>query len=227
MDPPDADGEIFWIVEIDVESGFPGYPKHGHPTVQFIAGTKAEHWINPPDRDELEPPIYRYGVEVDFRTASQVSRDINLRVVRCWDAQERACKLNTNSNHYYPIPSNAAYFGSPLQAGVWRAIITGEVRDKVGVYEQLWKNISPFLLQMSQAPEMRKLEEIYLGSLMSHEELHTDTGSYDESLEEVMVKDKKVLRPFLRMPPPKVVKIKHPIEHSELHTDNSESEYDA
>jgi len=53
-----------------------------------------------------------------------------------------------------------------------------------------------------------------------------DSANLSWKLEELRTYVETAL-PLLRMPPPEKVKIARPVEHHELHTDTSESEYDA
>jgi hypothetical protein len=241
FDPPDADGEIFWIVEIDVTNSFPGFKRLGHPTVTFIAGTKSEQWIDPEADPPLTPPIYGYSVEVTIR-GKETFNPTHLRVARSWDADGRMCRKQSKDGKYNHAASSdpEAYLSGSLEEGIWRGIITGNVYDQIPHGTNLWQKITPYLLEMSQAPEMRKMEELYLGHRVEHEELHTDVGGYDEgreaaSLRTLLEGDTEALKAntpplrhhLLRMPPPQKIKLPVPVEHYELHTDNSETEYDA
>jgi hypothetical protein len=188
-DKPDIDGEIFLMAEVDVPNGFPGYPNAGHPTVSFIAGTKPEKWIDPLWIPDLKPPIYRYTVDVDFAKGKESGRaGTSFRVVRSWDAKGTTVVKNTRTdNKYVPAPEAAHRLANDLSDGVWKAIILGEVKDQVGVHDETWRNIAPLLVLMAeQAPEMRKMEELYLGPVVAHGDLHTAAGEYEES---IMIKE--------------------------------------
>ena len=89
MDPPDADGEVFWVVELGCTGNFKGYY---NPNVQFIAGTKS-YAVDPADKEPPVLPFYRYTLEVYFKSATThlgfKPQNLHLGVVRVIDAEGR------------------------------------------------------------------------------------------------------------------------------------------
>jgi hypothetical protein len=153
---------------------------------------------------------------------------VRFTVTRIFDAEGRACAQNKRNLRYYLDPEEETKLGCSIQEGIWRAIITGSVRDKVHLYEEVWREMVPYLLEMSKMTEMVKMENLFWQAAPGHEELHTDTGDYAEGLSAIIAKEEKLLgevavgkplRGLLHMPSPKVVRKEYPPEHYELHTD--------
>lgn len=241
MDPPDVEGEVFWIVEIHTIGKFRDYR---NPIIQFIAGRKAgEDLIDAMDKVPPVLPIYRYRVEASFKEGKEY-RNIHPTVERLFDGEGRLCKVIDGKTRLAPWMEDQV--GWNPQEGLWRTLITGNVRESVSIYEEIWKAMVPYLLEMSKMPDMVKMEKLFTEAGPEHEELHTDTSGYDEGIAALLAKEEKLLievtsslagsgsvrigkpvRGFLRMPPPqKIPNEKKAVEHSELHTDTSESGYD-
>jgi hypothetical protein len=226
MDPPDAEGEIFWIVEIHVIGKFRDYR---NPVVTFVAGRKArEDLIDLMDKVPPVLPIFHYRVEASFKEGKEY-RNIHPTVERLFDAEGRLCKIIDGKTRLAPWMEDQVNWQP--EEGLWRTLITGNVRESVSIYEEIWRTLAPYLLEMSRMPEMRKMEELFTEAAPEHEELHTDTGGYDEGIDlsAIIAKEVQLLgevavgpkvRGFLRMPPPqKISKEKLVPEHHELHTD--------
>ena len=242
MDPPDADGEIFWIVEIHVVGKFRDYR---NPVVTFIAGRKpGEDLIDPMDKEPPVLPIFRYRVEASFKQGKDY-RNIHPTVERLFDAEGRLCKVIDGKTRLAPWLEETV--GWQPHEGLWRTLITGNVRESVAIYEEVWKALAPYLLEMSRMPDMIKMENLFTEAGTEHEEMHTDTSGYDEGLAAIIAKEVKLLGevtelkpgrpitmnrgrgasyPLIPMPAPTVLSKGKPVEHEELHTDNSESGYD-
>ena len=234
MDPPDRDGDVIWIAELRVTGNFTG---GRHPTVQFMVDRKANGIdLKPiPGPNAPTPPFYMYTIGAYFRNPP--NRDVDLTVRRVFDEEGRYCARVPRSsseffgNYELDPEEEERVLGNPVSEGVWRAMITGNAYDAVHVNEAVWKSLAPYLLQMSEMPDMEKMDRL-LPRMPEHEDVHTDTGFYEtKSIIALLHEEERLLaevtsvsfasRP-LRSPPPSPEG--RYVEHEELHTDNSEAD---
>jgi hypothetical protein len=235
LDPPDRDGDVTWIAELRVTGNFTG---GRHPTVQFMVDRKSNGIdLKPiPGPNAPTPPFYIYTIGVYLRNsrplANSPNRDVNLNVRRVFDEEGRYCARVPRSsgeffgNYELDPEEEERVLGSPVQEGVWRAIITGNVYDAVHVNEAVWKSIAPYLLQMSEMPDMKKMNNL-LPLPVEHWQVHTDVD-FEEGLSSIIKKEEKLIKeartyPLLSMPSPTVLP-KRIIEHWEVHTDTTDRE---
>jgi hypothetical protein len=86
----------------------------------------------------------------------------------------------------------------------------------VHVNKAIWRDIAPYLIEMSKMEEMQQMENLLLEAGVQHGELHSDVGNYDESLSALIWQEEKILSEASKI----ISKERAVIEHGALHTDN-------
>jgi hypothetical protein len=162
MGPPDMYGEFFWTTYSTVTGTFKTVSgsSHSNPIIQFFAATKGVSSVDTREEEKPTLPIYSYAIEVGFRTG-KAATSFNMMVYRYFDAESRTCTVDIGRMQYR-LSNVDPHYGCSLEDGVWRAIITGDVNDRIPHYTPMWAAIIPLLLEMSEASDMRKMEALFL-----------------------------------------------------------------